>query len=347
LQSLVGFFLFAKKHQGAALLLGVSVVLQLLLYAKWWHWWGGLSWGPRFLVPLAPLITLWLLPVIDRAWAGVRWAAVVLAGTLALSVAVQLLGVVDRSVGDWRDSLLLSRSGSFGLGQLDFIWIHNRQPGIATEIDYLSLSLMAGLIAMSIGIPLIVAKGSTTARNAHSALLGLLAVGSVGVIYVSLTRGYGHIAPDYKAMLSGTAANGAEATRGFSSKAPDAVIFSDFLRSAEFLNLNKSSAFVLGWGEESPLSPQLARRLDNIAQRVTAPSANVGVLVHITPNPPGNPENGIERLLNERFFVSDTAWFGKTRRVRYLVPTGNGHDSRLAGCGRGEFAGLTGLRPRL
>ena len=77
------------------LALAVSAV-YVLLYAKWFMWHGGFSWGPRFLVPLMPFLALLTGPawaaLTEKGWGGswARWAA---AGLTTLSVGVQWLGM--------------------------------------------------------------------------------------------------------------------------------------------------------------------------------------------------------------------------------------------------------------
>lgn len=61
LLALLTFVPFLRHHPVEGLLLfGLSFVL-LSLYSRWWMWWGGFAWGPRFLVPLTPF---WLLPLV-------------------------------------------------------------------------------------------------------------------------------------------------------------------------------------------------------------------------------------------------------------------------------------------
>ncbi len=49
--------LIKERHPAGALCAGLTVA-ALGLYASYHIWWGGWSWGPRFLVPLLPLLTL-------------------------------------------------------------------------------------------------------------------------------------------------------------------------------------------------------------------------------------------------------------------------------------------------
>jgi hypothetical protein len=75
------------------LLLGVCLV-TLLVHSKFRIWHGGFCWGPRYLVPVTPLVLLlalpWLPEALDRGRRRLRRAA--LGGLLALGVTVQLLG---------------------------------------------------------------------------------------------------------------------------------------------------------------------------------------------------------------------------------------------------------------
>lgn len=64
--SLFAFPRFYRHHRFEALtLLGISIAI-VILYGKWWMWWGGYAWGPRFLVPLAPFWILLLAPLLEH-----------------------------------------------------------------------------------------------------------------------------------------------------------------------------------------------------------------------------------------------------------------------------------------
>lgn len=60
------------RDRGLALLAALGLLTSLLLYGRW-HWWeGGWCWGPRFLVPVLPLLCLGLGTFVDRPLPG-RW----------------------------------------------------------------------------------------------------------------------------------------------------------------------------------------------------------------------------------------------------------------------------------
>ena len=64
LLSLIGMGLAWKR--GGDLLLryaSVGVVLTIMLYSKWFSWWGGYTYGPRMLADLAPVLAMSLYPV--------------------------------------------------------------------------------------------------------------------------------------------------------------------------------------------------------------------------------------------------------------------------------------------
>ncbi|MEO8396738.1 MAG: hypothetical protein ABI700_27340, partial [Chloroflexota bacterium] len=56
------------------------------------HWFGGLSWPPRFLIPLLPYLILGALPIFERVQTSLRWALLG-AALMVYSVWVQLSGV--------------------------------------------------------------------------------------------------------------------------------------------------------------------------------------------------------------------------------------------------------------
>ncbi|GEM_PF-837629 len=85
LVSLLSWPAFWKVRRSEAAAIGLHALGYLVLYGTWWAWHGGWAWGPRFLVPLLPLLLLGLGTAL-RCPAG-RWA-VRISGLLGLAVQI-------------------------------------------------------------------------------------------------------------------------------------------------------------------------------------------------------------------------------------------------------------------
>jgi hypothetical protein len=97
--SLAGIALSLRKR-GDPLVraIGAGVLLDLLLYARWWEWWGGGSHGPRLLADVTPLLCFAIYPCMDLVRRSVIARAVFVV-TLLWSVAAHAAGAYwdDRS----------------------------------------------------------------------------------------------------------------------------------------------------------------------------------------------------------------------------------------------------------
>ena len=93
LLAIPGWLLFRRRHGRLAWLILALTALQLVTFALWWSWHGGVVWGPRFLLVPLPLLALTLAPVFEAA-ARRRAVLAVAAALVTLSVGVQLLGAL-------------------------------------------------------------------------------------------------------------------------------------------------------------------------------------------------------------------------------------------------------------
>jgi hypothetical protein len=85
--------------------LAVGAVLQVLLAAKWFDWWGGWCFGYRVIVDVAILLAFLTFPIV--AAANLRaWHRPVFAGLLAYSVGVQVLGAYVFDLVGWNARVL-------------------------------------------------------------------------------------------------------------------------------------------------------------------------------------------------------------------------------------------------
>ncbi len=77
-----------REERGLNLAMSAGVVIQILLYAKT-DWRGGLSWGPRYMTDLLPLL-MWMLVPVVAALRGVGRACFLLA--VGVAVAIEAIG---------------------------------------------------------------------------------------------------------------------------------------------------------------------------------------------------------------------------------------------------------------
>jgi hypothetical protein len=183
---------FLKGHRLDGLFVLVVSACYVLLYGKWFMWHGGFAWGPRFLVPIIPLLCLTLAPLIDSLsgrWRRPFWAL------FALSSAIQLLALSVHFVHhqealletglplfdpvtffDPRYSQLLGTLAFLRPENLDFAWVQT-QP--AVHVDFLALAtgaLVLALCALGLFVALRTTELRGKGRRAVLVALSLLVV---------------------------------------------------------------------------------------------------------------------------------------------------------------------------
>ena len=125
---------FLRRWRAEALLITALLVLRLLVYAQW-SFWDGREWGPRFLVPVLPLLVLMLIALpADRR---IRIGAVVLIG---LGVSIQLLGQIvpyDTIVWPQTAPLIVSTLGLHDAAGSSCLcsWVVDRAAATAMDFD--------------------------------------------------------------------------------------------------------------------------------------------------------------------------------------------------------------------
>lgn len=166
-------------------------------------WYGGASWGPRYLVPLVPFLMLASLPTLDAVIAGSKLLPKILLGLLALASITMQLGGLYVNIHDyygyqqhmtglpaWSDTIIWSLQWSQAVGSL--LHIPNSLPDILwlfpiTRWDVITVITLA-LIAVGLTLKwLYDEKRSSVYRRA---LVGILGVLLSGVTAFALARAY-------------------------------------------------------------------------------------------------------------------------------------------------------------
>jgi len=265
---------FLRRDRLEAVLVFLVSACYVLLYGKWFMWHGGYAWGPRFLVPIIPLLCLTLAPLID-GWRG--WARRVFRALFGLSAGIQLLGssvhfslhqeaLLETGIPlfdpvtffDPRYSQLWGTLSLVKPGNLDFAWIQSEP---AVRVDVLAVATGVLLVALC-AFGLVVALRQAVSSKQRQALVLVvlpLLVAAGTVLSLAWYKDNSH--GDYVHMLDFLELN---------SQAGDAIIQNSPTETALFQNQYKGCLPAYGTFEgEQPLSPETTALLDRLASTHT------------------------------------------------------------------------------
>ena len=264
---------FVRRHRLQAILILLTAGCYLLLYGKWFMWHGGFAWGPRFLVPVIPLLCITLAPLIDGLRGKKRavfWAL------FAVSVAVQLLGVSVHFIHQ-QEALLQTGLPLFDLAtffnprysqlwgtvafltpaNLDFAWAQSMPAGVA--IDWLSLASGLLLVALCAWAMLIVTRETPPSSAYRGYLLACLSLLIVGGTALTLARYKNDGHADYASMLRFLQASSEDSDVIIQNSPPDTAILQNHYKG-------RLPSYGLFEGEQ-PLSQDTLTVLDALSAR--------------------------------------------------------------------------------
>ncbi len=312
---------FLRRHPAEALLsLAVSGSI-LVLHATYFMWYGGTSWGPRFLVPLVPFFLVGTVPALRWLWSHGS-GRIALGLLIAASVAVQFLGVVVKFThyfsllerqfpnAETNVSLLFDPRYSPILGHMalalnphnyNLAWLRGSDGTL--YIDWVAVALILALLGCSLV--------SLFARRWQRPALALALVGAVLTPGFLLARYYDD--PRY----GGDEAHWALLHRLEVQVAPaDAVISHEAAQANFYLNYSHVTASWFGVPRESlPLSAETGALLDRLVRE----RGRIWLILPHTP--PGDPGSGVERWLAERAYPATSEPFGPDLRLAsFAVP---------------------------
>ena len=215
---------------------------MLCLFAVWYDWGGGLAWGPRFALPVIPLLIPLLLPVLEgqtRTFArGLLWVLV------ALSTAIQLAAATTSYLvtvpgSPWPVLTAFHRLAKVGFRGLDIAWLSARpQPqwlplalffagrrGLAGRAGFVGIVQVAGAAQP--------ARQMRFARFLPLPLLALLFVAcAVGLLRIHTDQRL-PAGDDYRALAAGLAQ---------AAHSSDTVLLDNHTRMEFFLSEDRSRA---------------------------------------------------------------------------------------------------------
>lgn len=309
---------FHRRHGWMAASVLLASVSTLVLLRAHGSWWGGLTWGPRFLVPLLPIALLPALELLPgRPWA---WAiAAVSAGFQALvassawPVAYRVLlskyTYPDLEAGldwsRWSETPAFQLIQSWGRPSLDLIWLH---PGLAGEMK---LDWALGLtLAVVVGVSGACVVFAFVGRwHPMSVIAGAAAV-MLGAV-VLLQRGYADL-PDFPGLSGEEARNMAEAISSDPSRSKEVVYVSPDFGTYFWLGLMKGPASTT-WVSPAETDGFELVMLDERS----APFTVVVDRPHIASIYPGD---NLVSWLNAHSYRFGSGWQGGIEIIRYATP---------------------------
>lgn len=294
--ALAGWAGFWRATRSLALLVLLWSGMVVVLYGGWFMWWGGWSYGPRYLLPLIPLLLLPLVwyPQSKAAntfllLAGV-WGFVVngLGAVVDFNLPLVLLaqeGISDGSViWNWHQAAPLAHARLLLQGQSDLAWW-------APAPDW--PILLAFIFTM------ILTFFWQKNRIVHTLCLFLLIL----IALVGISRHPWHETDQTLHELNETIAN--------ESTISDRVL-------VELVPYYNYFAFIQSWMNRYQASPpyRTVLRGKPLQDEMLPTEGTLWLVLERTP--PGDLASESERWLLERMAFLDERWFGEFRLVRLL-----------------------------
>ncbi len=335
LACLASFPLFLKRHRLEGWLLGLIVIAHLLLFAKWYMWWGGFAWGPRFLVPLTPFLAITLAPLVEGVLTrGSLPAKLALAALASLSIAVQVLGISVNFVlyeiklreifpapevnpaiydppalYDFRYSPILGQVRLLSREYSDLAWLGPDGMDLPVLVFTLGLILLSAMVIFQL------------MRQSHKALDGLFAIRHslfaivvIGLVSVVALSGFS-LRRYYRDPLQGGPNAGymqvLEHIEAHAQPGDGIVTITPYQYDFP-MNYYKGRLPILGLAQaEPPLEEGMVTLLEGALsnhRRLWLVTAGIQ---------PADPTNGVEEWLARHAFKASDEWYGDFRLCLY------------------------------
>lgn len=316
-----GMALRDKRRIEVATIMGI-VLFYLLAYSRRKGWFGGLDWGPRYLVPLAPLL---IIPAMEIFTAN-GWRRWVAGALVVVSLPIQLLAATANYSIYYQDLVqvypkpevtVLLDPRNFGLspvvGQIqiwnpqnfDLLWWRASAPDQPAVVNGPILFVLVGLLVLAAGF-LLYSHKDRPWPEARLALLGMVAAFGLGVP-IFLSQAY-QVEANY--WYTDTAAL-REAAQEIDARPALVVSVANDFHHLWLKNYLKGD-FLHYWF--SPLEPDGFEVL-------RWPMAGARDIALVTDSIHPNSENShLERWLNQEAFRYHAQWIGPYVLFEYAPP---------------------------
>ncbi len=308
---------FFRRHRLEAIFLALISLSYLLLYGKWFMWHGGFAWGPRFLVPIIPLLIIMLSPLVERLrgrWLGLFWAL------FAVSLAVQVLGLSIDFIHHQealletglplfdpitffnpRYAQLWGNLAFLRPENLDFAWVRT-SPSV--EVDWLALSSNVALLILCAWGFVLGARRTRTSQAHKIYLFILLPLALIVSTTFSLARYKNDGHADYVRMLQFLEANSQPGDVILQNSPPETAILQNHYKG-------RLPSYGLFEGEQ-PLSQDTLALLEKLA---AAHSRFWLIPDSLLPS-----QSSLDRWFTERGYSATHQSFGQERLTLYTRP---------------------------
>jgi hypothetical protein len=318
LLTIPGLVLMWRRYRAVALAIALPMLATALAYSSYGSWFGGQSWGPRFLVPAMPLLILALAPLWDET--SIRWLRPLYIGLVVVSIIIQL-GVVTANW--WSGYKPLYDSGpnpedTAGLDpasidisppivqlrewaseNLDLLWLHTNREG-SLEFSAVLFSLLLLILFATIVAWFVVKRGKV--HHAWILLPPFLAV----VIMLAFGPG---ATPDYTGLPADQGREISAWSANVDSEPYTLVTMSNEFHIYYYLGFLKGD-FTHHW-----YSPNQTEGFEPILEM--SKGDWVSLVLDRVHKDPALSGKELEWWLNEQLYRAESEWVGDYEEVRY------------------------------
>jgi hypothetical protein len=297
------------------------LIVYIGFFSKWYVWWRGVNWGPRYLLPIVPLLVLLAAPTLENAFRRRRWPSRILAGALmGISFAIQLAAVaanyllysihLREAYPDIETNLapLYDPRLSPLFNQFHLLWPLQTDLALWDQAGARDLALVAAIAAAVLfWAAAIVAALRSAKRSAAAATLSLLLLGGLASSALLgqslLLRSYTGPGEDYRDLTRMLAGAG---------KRQDAIV----AVTPYHYHMNHYKLSLPVYGLE--LMPRLPSESSALLEK--AMSGHPRLWLVTAGLPPSDPGNDVERMLNQTAFKATDEWVGRFRLCLFGSP---------------------------